>query len=422
MSSATVHSGGVVIVGASHGGVQAAAALRQAGWLDAITLISDEDALPYHRPPLSKAFLTATGDDNLMPIKPWAFYETGGISLQLGKRVTSIDAARKTVTFGDETLSYDKLVLATGAAARKLPLPDFTNLHYLRDLSDARRLRPALHAAAKLVVIGGGFIGLEVAATAAKLGKSVTVLEAQSRLLARALPPAVSDFVTQMHRNAKSRVLFNAVVKTVEGTGQTACAVVLEDGRTFPAGLVVIGVGSLPNTELAASAGLTLAEGGILVDGHMRSSNPDIYAIGDCAACHNPFSDQVARLESVQNAVDQAKAAARHITGSDEPFSAVPWFWSDQFDSKIQMAGLPFDGATEILRGDPATGAFSVLHLEDGVLRAAYSINRAADHMAARKLITSGQLLDTGCAGNPDQPLKDCLASAPAGPVGNAST
>ncbi|WP_157017989.1 NAD(P)/FAD-dependent oxidoreductase [Mesorhizobium xinjiangense] len=398
---------GAVIVGASHAGVQAAASLRQSGYQEPITLLSAEHDLPYHRPPLSKAFLLGEKTADQLQLRSEAFYRDQGIDLRLGQCATAIDPAARRVETDAHRFEYGSLILATGSRARDLPVPGagLEGVYTLRSLAEARALKPALDAAASIVVIGGGFIGLEVAASVAKNGKSVRVVEAAPRLLARSVPQQVADFLADYHASRGARLSFSQSVEAIEGDGARVTGVRLANGETIAADLVVVGVGGLANTELAEAAGLALEAGGIRVDEHGRTNAPGIYAVGDCASFDNPFAGAVVRLESVQNAVDQAKAAAGHIAGRQAPLAAVPWFWTDQYDLKLQMAGVGRSGAEEILRGDPADAAWSLLHLDNGRLVACFSVNRAADHMASRKLIATGVMLDRLAAADPSVPL-----------------
>lgn len=406
-----------VIVGASHAGVQAAQSLRQAGWQEPIRLVSAESDLPYHRPPLSKAFLAGERTAEQIVLRGPQFYAEHGIDLLLDFPVTSVDPAARAVVGPKGRLDFSALILATGADARRLAVPgaDLAGIHTLRDLADARRLKAGLEAASTVVVIGGGFIGLEVAATAAKAGKDVTVVEAEGRLLARALPAALSDFLAERHAREGVRFLMRtAVVGFEPGAGGGVGAVRLHDGRRLDGDLVVVGIGGVANLALAADLGLAVEAGGILVDADGATSAPGVYAAGDCASHHGRFADRAVRIESVQNATDQARAAAGRVAGRPHPLAAVPWFWTDQYDLKVQMAGLPTAGVREILRGDPAAGAFSLIHLAGDRLAAVYSVNRPGDHMAARKLIDQAARLDPAAAADAAVPLLQAAAGDPA--------
>lgn len=398
---------GIVIVGASHAGVQAALSLRQAGWQEPIRLLSAENDLPYHRPPLSKAFLAGEKDAEQIILRGEQFYSEQQVDLLLGVRAEAIDLAARRIETPAGAFDFSGLVLATGASARRLPVAgaDLDGVVTLRDLTDARGLKERLAEAGEVVVIGGGFIGLEVASTAVKSGKAVTVIEAQDRLLARALPPMLSGFLAAFHEDKGARLLFGASVQRIEGIAGKVSAIRLGDGTRIAADLVVVGIGGVANTRLGEQAGLTVSAGGLLVDADARTSNPAIHAIGDCASFDNPYAGAPVRLESVQNAVDQARAAAAHCAGQSHPLKAVPWFWTDQYELKVQMAGLLTSGCEEILRGDVVNGSFSLLQLKAGRLVSAFSVNRAADHMAARKLIEARAALDPAAARDAAVPL-----------------
>lgn len=405
---------GVVIVGASHAGVQAAASLRQLGWQEKIVLLSAETDHPYHRPPLSKAYLSGDKDEAQLLLRAPDFYRDQGIELRLGEPALSIDADARSVVTASGRYGYDRLILATGSKARTLPLPgaDAAGIFTLRSMGDARALRAAMLHAENVVVVGGGFIGLEFASTAVKHGKKVTVLEAQPRLLTRSLPVLVGEFIRDYHAGKGVAFRFGDTVQGFDASGGKVTGVRLGDGTVLPADLVLVGVGGMADMAFAQALGLEAAAGGIGVDAHGATSVPGVYALGDVAGFHNAYSSAAMRLESVQNAVDQAKAAAAHITGGHAPLVAVPWFWTDQYDLKVQMAGLARPGTASIVRGDPSSGAFSVLDMDGNRLVAAYTINRAADHMAARKLIADRQELDLARVADADTPLMKAVAVA----------
>ncbi|MEC7763767.1 MAG: FAD-dependent oxidoreductase [Pseudomonadota bacterium] len=396
----------IVIVGASHAGVQLAQSLRTEGCDVPIRLFSDEPFLPYHRPPLSKAY-QIDPEARVMALRPESFFETSSVDLRRATRVTAIDRAARTVTAGGETFDYGTLVLATGAVPRRLEI-ESDRVLYLRDRADADGIRAHLRTAQRMIVIGGGFIGLEVAAIAAKLGLSVTVIEAQPRLLARVAPPELSAHVAHQHKAAGVGIRTGAGVADVTESGGEV-QVTLTDGTTLAADVVLVGIGSLPNTGLAEAAGIDAGPQGIVVDAHLRTSDPNVYAIGDCVSFPCVQSGQMERLESVQNAADQARSLAATLIGAPAPYTALPWFWTDQYDMKIQMAGLPGAGSTTILRGTPDSGAFSVLSFEGDRLRAAYSVNAAADHMAARKLIAGNVRFDPEAGRDTEIALKTHL-------------
>jgi 3-phenylpropionate/trans-cinnamate dioxygenase ferredoxin reductase subunit len=378
---------GVVIVGAGQAGFQVAASLRSEGYTESITLIGDEAHLPYQRPPLSKEFLLGNYQIEKVDLRPRAFYEQQRINLLTGVSVTAIDReARRVQLESGVSIGYSKLVLATGARLRSLPIDGAL---YLRTSPDAIAIRQRLQSAGSIVIVGGGFIGLEIAAAARTLGKQVTVIEAQPRLMARVVAPVISDFYRGLHTNHGVEILFG-------------------DHPVPAADLVVVGVGVIPHDHLARDAGLA-TNNGIAVDAYLRTSDDNIYAIGDCAEYHNPFAGNRVRLESVQNAVDQAKCAAANIAGKSQPYHAVPWFWTHQFDVMLQMAGLSAGADRVIPRGNPATGKFSVFYFKGEALQAIDSINRPADHMQARKLLAANVQMTAEQAADENLDLKSLL-------------
>lgn len=380
---------GMVIVGAGQAGLQIAESLRAEGYDGPITLLGEEPEAPYHRPPLSKAMLSGTTDESQLTIRGPEFLARKGIALATGVPVVGIDRAARRVRLDDgRECGYDGLALATGARARPLPVPggELAGVLALRSVADARRIDAALIGARRVVVIGGGFIGLEVAAAARKRGVGVTVLEAADRLMARVVAPALSGFFARLHQQHGVAVELGASVVALDGREGCVANVRVADGREFPADLVVVGIGVLPNDGLAASCGLA-CDGGILVDGCSRSSDPAIVAAGDCTARRDEASGGLLRLESVQNAVEQAKAAAAALMGRERPFVAAPWFWSDQYDVKLQMTGLPAGHDRTVTRGSPTEGRFSLFHFRNGALIAVESVNQPQDHMAGRKLL-----------------------------------
>jgi 3-phenylpropionate/trans-cinnamate dioxygenase ferredoxin reductase subunit len=382
---------GVVIIGAGHGGAQAAYSLRQAGYEDSISLISDESDLPYHKPPLSKTFLKTAAETPSFLFSE-KFYLDQRIDLLLNTRVAAIDRALSHVTLlSGARISYAHLVLATGARSRQLAVPhaDLDNIFGLRSLADAGALRTALADVKAIVIIGGGFIGLEAAATFAALGHGVTVLEAASRLLGRAVSPAVSAYVEARQKARGIRVITQVAIDKFIGAAGRVSGVLTTTGEALPADLVLVGIGAVANIELAKDAGLA-CDNGIVVDAALRSAAGNILAIGDCAAYPHFHARRAVRLESVQNAVDHAKHAAQTICGRPCDYSQVPWFWSDQGDTKLQMAGIAFDADRHIISGEPGEDAFSVYHFKKDRLLAVDSVNRTLDHMLARKLIAAG--------------------------------
>lgn len=402
----------VVVVGAGHAGVQLAASLRERGSTRPIILIEPEPELPYQRPPLSKEFLCGAAEPD-SPLRPLEFYREHGVELRCGW-ADSIDRANQTVRLRDgELVEYGHLVVATGARNRPLPVwgADAPGVHLLRSLADARALRRALRDAARIVVVGGGFIGLEVAAAASKLGCEATVVEAAGRVMSRAVSAPTSESLTRLHRRTGVVVLTGRSVHgfAVDRTGGVS-GVELDDGEILPADLVVVGVGVVPNIELARDCGLEVANG-IVVDETLLTADLRISAIGDCAAFPNGGPLPLMRLESVQNALDQARFVAARLSGDAGTYAAMPWFWTAQFSAKLQIAGIAHTDGEEVVLGDP-DAAFSVLRFDDGVLAAVESVNRPGDHMAARRILGSGVLPRIEEAQANDFSLKGFLASA----------
>jgi 3-phenylpropionate/trans-cinnamate dioxygenase ferredoxin reductase subunit len=380
----------IVIAGAGHAGGSAAAMLRQLGWRGAITLIGEEPIPPYQRPPLSKAWLTGEATEESLALRPAKFYPEAAIDLRLETRVTGIDRTAKTVALSDgSTLSYDHLILALGARARRLPLSgtDLDGVLDLRSAADADRLKAVLRPGAKLAVIGGGYIGLEAAASARALVAEVTIIERESRVLARVACAILSDFFQEFHRAQGVAIEVDAEVAALEGSDGRVIGVRLGDGRLIPCDAALIGVGAVANDELARDAGLT-CHNGIAVDLAARTDDPAIFAIGDCTSRPLPLYDRIGRLESVPNALEQAKQAAAQICGKPPPTPEVPWFWSDQYDLRLQIAGLPFDAAEIVVRGDLEAGKFALFHLTaDGTVQAVEAVNAATEFMGGRRII-----------------------------------
>lgn len=382
----------VVIVGAGHAGVQCAASLREEGFRGPVLLVCDEPHLPYQRPPLSKGYLKGTASRDSLALRGPAFFAEQGIDTLFGDKVVRIDRAAKTVHLASgRAQPFAHLVLATGARARPAPFPgaDLGGVLTLRNLDDADGLRQALDAAREVVVVGAGFIGLEFAATAAAAGKSVAVIEAAPRVMGRAVSAPISRFFADAHEGFGAALHLLATVASIEGEGGRVSRVVLGDGRVLPADLVVLGIGVLAEDGLARDGGLDCGDG-VSVDDRLRTSDPNVSAIGDCAYHPNIWAGGAARLESVQNATDGARVVAKRLAGGDMTYTALPWFWSDQGDLKLQIAGLLRDADTFVVRGDPGARAFSVFAFAGATLRAVESVNRGGDHMAARRIIAEG--------------------------------
>ena len=393
----------VVIVGAGQAGAQVAVSLRQLDFSGEITLLGEEPHLPYQRPPLSKGYLSGEMALERTWLRSEAYYQKHDIDLRLGARVTRITREERAVVCADGArLGYDALALCTGTRARRLGVPgvDLRGALYLRTLADADRIKSAVLPGSKAVIIGGGYIGLEVAASLRKLGCTVVVIEALQRVMNRVVAAPVSAFFAAEHARHGVEIETNAAVAALQGDGRVQ-RVVCADGRAFAADLAVIGIGAAPNDELARDAGLAV-DNGVVVDAFGRTSDPAIFAAGDVTNHPNALFDRRMRLESVHNAMEQAKSVARTIAGQPQAYADVPWFWSDQYDLKLQIAGVGDPDDELILRGDPATRAFSCLHLRTGRLVAIDCVNRGADFLAAKKLIAERRQIDRARAADPE--------------------
>lgn len=383
---------GLIVVGASYAGIQAALSARDSGYSERITVVADDHVLPYQRPPLSKDFLLdRTKQENLI-LRDEAFFKLKQIDLMLDTRVSEIDRrTRQIVLDGRSKQNFDKLFIGTGSHARRLTIQgsDLDGVCYLRSIKDAIDLKERLRDASEIVVIGGGFIGLEVAASASKLGKKVTIIENASRLLERAVSPVVSQYLHDLHTRHGVDIRLNETVSAIEGQGRRAAFVTLRSGTRLRADLVLVGIGGVPSDQLARDAQLNCTDG-IVVDAHGLTGDPDIYAAGDCANHYNAYAQDWLRLESVQNAQDQGKAAGLAIAGKSEPYDSVPRFWSDQYEAKLQIVGISRNYDRHAIRGSLEDGQFSVFYYRQARLCAVDSVNRAGDQMAARRLIGSG--------------------------------
>ena len=400
----------VLIVGAGHAGFQVVVSLRQHGFGDRICLINDEAHLPYQRPPLSKAYLKGEGRPDSLMFRPDKFYRDQNVEL-ISDRAASIDrAARRLLLASGAFLDYGHLVLATGARNRLLDLPNanLADVKYLRILDESEALRQRIGIARHVAVIGAGFIGLEFAATARAKGLEVDVIELGSRVMARAVTAEISDYFQTRHTSAGIRIHLGVQATSIESAGEKVAGVSLSDGRHIPADLVVVGVGVLPNVELAAEAGLPTASG-IIVNDRLLTADPAISAIGDCALFESPRFGGSLRLESVQNATDQARCVAARLTGDDKPYDGQPWFWSDQGDDKLQMVGLTAGYDQVVMRGDPAQKAFSAFCYREGQLVGIESVNRAGDHMFGRRLLAARGSIAPERAADPGFDLKRAL-------------
>jgi 3-phenylpropionate/trans-cinnamate dioxygenase ferredoxin reductase subunit len=378
----------VIIVGASHAGAQAIDSLRREGFKGRIVLVGDESYLPYQRPPLSKKYLLGELPIERLAIRAATFYEQHQVDKRLNTRATRIDPAQKLLRLGDGSeLSYDKLILCVGSRVRKLTCPGSTlkGVHYVRTVDDIKQMQPEFGPGKRMVVIGAGYIGLETAAAARKLGLEVVVLEMADRCLNRVTAPVVSDFYTRRHAQAGVQLLVNTRVEALLGAQQVE-AVQCAGGETIPADIVVVGVGIVPEVELAQAAGIK-CDNGIVVDQHCCTSDPNIYAAGDCTNHPSIRYGGRVRLESVDNAVEQARVAASCICGKSIEHAHTPWFWSDQYEVKLQTAGLMQGHDVQVVRGDPQSGQFSVWYFKEGELLAVDAINRPGDFMTAKRWI-----------------------------------
>jgi 3-phenylpropionate/trans-cinnamate dioxygenase ferredoxin reductase subunit len=409
MSDPAAH---VAILGAGHAGGTLAALLRQYGHEGRVTLIGEEPLPPYQRPPLSKAWLKGEADADSLALKPLEFYAEHAIDFRPGKRAERLERSAKRVHLDDgSSLSYDTAVIATGARAIALPIPgaDLRGVMFLRTAADAERLKAAVGPGKTLAVVGGGYIGLEVAASGRALGAEVVVLERESRLLARVACEALSDFFKGYHESRGVSFELGAGVTGFEGAAGHVTGVRLADGRTIACDAVVVGVGAAPNDEIARDAGLETARG-VVVDLEARTSDPDIFAIGDVTHRPMPIYDRMFRMESVPNALEQAKQAAAAITGRPAPAGEVPWQWSDQYDLKLQIAGYAFDVDQILIRGDPATAKFAVFHLKGDRLQSVEAINSPPEFMMGKQLILSRRAVDKARLANPAISMKEVAA------------
>ncbi|MDH5312101.1 MAG: FAD-dependent oxidoreductase [Gammaproteobacteria bacterium] len=397
----------IAVVGAGHAAGQLLVSLRQRNYAGRITLVGDESWYPYQRPPLSKKFLLGELAVERLFVKPPSFYDDPGLSVRLGEEVGAIDTGAKALrTSRGDVVPYDSLVLATGASPRRLGLPgaDLGGIHYLRSIGDVEAIRPGLVPGCRLTVIGAGYIGLEVAAVARMLGARVTVVEKLERVLSRVVSPAVSSFYEVEHRAQGVEFRLGADVLGFDGSRRVAA--VRTSAGPVEADLVIVGIGVAPNTILAATAGLA-TDDGIVVDTRCRTTGEAIFAIGDCTNHPNPLLGRRLRLESVHNALEQAKTAAANLCGEALEYAQIPWFWSDQYDLKLQIAGISEGYDQTVLRGDPASRSFACLYLRQGRLLAVDAINRARDFMQAKPLIAAGAVIDPALLADANSALQD---------------
>ena len=402
----------MVILGAGHAGGTAAALLRQYGHTGPITLIGEEPIAPYQRPPLSKAWLKGEADADSLALKPLEFYAEANIDFRPGLIGMALNRGDKTLTLSDGgTIGYDVLILATGMRPNQLDLPgaDLAGILSLRTAADAEALKAALGPGKHLAIVGGGYIGLEVAASARALGAEVVVLERETRLLARTACEALSTFFHDYHRARGVVFELGAGITGFAGANGQVTGVVLADGRTLPADVVLVGVGGKPNDEIAREAGLECARG-VVVDLEARTSDPSIFAIGDVTHRPMPHYGRMFGPESVPSALEQAKQAACAITGRPAPSPEVPWNWSDQYDLKLQIAGLPFDADRVLLRGDPATGKFAVFHLKGDQIQCVEAVNAPPEYMMGRQLIGNRKPVNVERLADPSISMKEVAA------------
>ena len=399
---------GIVIIGAGHAAGQAAASLRQAKFEGPITIIGDEAHVPYQRPPLSKQYLAGTQLADKVYLRAEKFYADKDIQLMLDTRATQIDPSTKTINLDNgETIAYEKLLISTGSRPRKLSIEgsDLSGIHYLRTMDDVDGIRADVKPGANLVIVGGGYIGLEVAAVGIELGMNVHVLEMEERILQRVTTPEMSAYYHKLHTDRGVHIHTQTGVTGFSGNGSVEK--VLCGDESFDADIVIVGIGIIPNTEIAEEAGIH-CENGIVVDDHCRTSDPDIYAAGDCTNHPNPLMNKRLRLESVPNAMDQARVSTANMLGDDKVYAAIPWFWSDQYDLKLQMVGFSADGDSQVLRGDMDTHQFAIFYLKDGKVVAADAVNSPKEFMLCKQLV--GKPADPAKLADPETDLKSLLA------------
>ena len=378
---------GMVIIGCGQAGGQAAASLRQEKYEGPITMIGQEPYIPYQRPPLSKQYLSGEQEKEKLSLRQESFYSEKEINLKLETSVLSLDPHKKELQLeNDETVTYDKLLVATGGRPRKLEVDGHTlkGIHYLRNIDDVDAIKTQMNTSQNLVIVGGGYIGLEVASVAIKRGLTVSVLEMESRILERVTTEEMSAFYHQLHTDEGVNILTSTQAKAFKGS-ETVESVACGD-HEIPADLVIVGIGILPNTEMAEAAGLK-TNNGLVVDEHCRTSNEHIFAAGDCTNHPNPILNRRLRLESVPNAMEQGRVAASNMLGGSKSYASMPWFWSDQYEHKLQMVGFSKDSDQSVVRGDMESKSFTVFYLKDGLIIAADSVNNPKEFMASKQLV-----------------------------------
>ena len=399
---------GIVIIGAGHAAGQAAASLRQAKFEGSITIIGDEAHVPYQRPPLSKQYLAGTQVADKVYLRAEKFYADKDIQLMLDTRATQIDPGTKTINLDNgETIAYEKLLISTGSRPRKLSIEgsDLSGIHYLRTMDDVDGKRADVKPGANLVIVGGGYIGLEVAAVGIELGMNVHVLEMEERILQRVTTPEMSAYYHKLHSDRGVHIHTQTGVTGFSGNGKVEN--VLCGDESFAADIVIVGIGIIPNIEIAEEAGIH-CDNGIVVDDHCCTSDPDIYAAGDCTNHPNPLMNKRLRLESVPNAMDQARVSTANMLGDDKVYAAIPWFWSDQYELKLQMVGFSADGDSQVLRGDMENHQFAIFYLKDGKVVAADAVNSPKEFMLCKQLV--GKPADPAQLADPETDLKSLLS------------
>ena len=397
----------VVIAGAGHAAGQLVASLKQQKFAGQIVLVGDEAYLPYQRPPLSKKFLSGDMPAERLYVRPTSFYDDPQIELRLETPITKIDRGNKTLKTDGGDIAYDKLILALGSRVRRLTIEgaDLDGVHYLRSIADVDAIHAELQHKKNAVIVGAGYIGLEVAAVIRQLGLDVTVVEMADRVMSRVVSPEISDFYQIEHTTQGVKLRLSTSITAFRGDGQVS-AVETADGELIPADFVVVGIGIVPNVELASDAGLDV-EDGIVVNDQCQTSDPNIYAVGDCTTHPNSIYDRRLRLESVHNALEQAKTAVSNICGKEKHYSQVPWFWSDQYDLKLQIAGLSTGYDDIVIRGNPADRSFACLYLRDGKLIATDAINSPKEFVQSKALIAACKIVDREKLEDIEVPLKD---------------
>jgi 3-phenylpropionate/trans-cinnamate dioxygenase ferredoxin reductase component len=400
----------IVIIGGGQAGAQSVDTLRREGFAGRLVLICEEDMLPYQRPPLSKKFLSGELTADRLLFRHRAFYDEHAIELKLGVRATRLaTGARRIALSNGEEIAYDRLLMCLGSLPRSLSCPgsDLPGIHYLRGIADVAGIQQGLKPGARAVIVGGGYIGLEVAATARHMGCAVTVLEMADRVMNRVVASNVSEYFAHEHRTQGVKIICNSRVVRLEGSGRVE-RVICADGSMYPADLLIVGVGVVANSQLAIDAGIK-CENGIVVDEYCRTSDPAVFAAGDCTNYFSPRYQTRVRLESVDNAFEQSKVAALNMLDRQTVYDRVPWFWSDQFDNKLLIVGVSQGHDQQLTRGDPATRSFSVCYIKGGELLAIEAINHSKDYMAGRKLIAERMRPDLDKLADPSVSIKDAV-------------